>query len=159
MAGELSFDVTLEEIARDGIYDQVAFRLPADLIPGEALARITGRLNGRPFEANASPAEDGQIWVFVPLELRREIGVDTGDRVRAEIDPPRDRLEVDAPDDFRAALGRAGAGLDFEQLPAGQRGEYARWVAEAGGEERAGRIRRAVEGILEHRPPGDLKQP
>lgn len=157
MAGGSEYDVALEEIAREGIYDQVGFRLPDAALPDQAMTWVTGTINGRDFQANASPAEDGSHWVFVPIELRRDLGVGAGDRVHVRIDAPETRTEVRAPDDFREALAAGAAGLDFEQFPPGERRDYVRWVEDASGEERADRIRRAVEAIRARRPVSDLK--
>jgi Bacteriocin-protection, YdeI or OmpD-Associated/Domain of unknown function (DUF1905) len=156
VAGGPEYEVKLEEIAREGLYDQVAFRLPEGAIPTESMAWITGSIDGRAFEANTSPHEEGGHWVFIPVELREQLSIGVGDQVRVSIDPLEERPEVPAPDDFREALAVAGAGLDFEQLTAGQRGEYVRWISEVEGEERTQRIRRAVEGIRDRRAPREV---
>ncbi|HEX6548831.1 MAG TPA: YdeI/OmpD-associated family protein [Candidatus Dormibacteraeota bacterium] len=69
-----------------------------------------------------------------------------------------ERDQDSVPPDFRQALARVAAGLDFEQMAESDRRRYVEWVQAA--EEPDARQRRAIDAarmVRDHQDPSELK--
>ncbi len=94
--------------------------------------RVKGTLNGTPIRATLMPAGGGRHQLYVNAAMRRDAGVDVGDRARLVLRESAEPERPSLPPDLARALAaapRASAALDA--LPAARQGELVAWVLAA----------------------------
>lgn len=144
----LSFQSRLERISEEVNY--FAVPVPAK-ITGELGTKgpvlVSARVNGsKAFRVSLHPVGGGRHSIRVKAEIRNEVKVQEGDRVRMEITVLDRAAEATLPKDLASALRAEGVLKDFESLPVGKRGFIIRKIDEAAKPEtRKKRIQEAVE--------------
>ena len=117
---------------------------------GEGAKRfpVVATVNGYTWRTSVTRMR-GEFLLGLNREVREAAGVAAGDEVEVAVELDTAPREVDVPPALAAAL-RADpqAGASFEEMAFTHRKEYARWVADAKGEDtRQRRVRQAVEMI------------
>ena len=130
---QLSFQSKLERLA-DGI-EYFAIPVPKKITlalgthgPVPVYARVN---DSTAFLVSLYPRGDGRHGLRVKAEVRNEVGLKEGDRVRVQI-AVRDRaVEISLPQDLASTLRTEGVLEDFQALPKGKLSYTLRWLEAA----------------------------
>ncbi|NKB88610.1 MAG: DUF1905 domain-containing protein [Acidobacteria bacterium] len=116
---------------------------------------VTVRAGGAERSTTLTPRREGGLRLFLHDELRKAVGVDTGDSIEVEIDLDESPLRP-MPDEVMAAAIAMGGGLEtVELLPPGLRRQMLDFVGSAKSEgTRRKRIARVIELIEERAAKG-----
>jgi hypothetical protein len=137
---------TTVEAARGG---GALVRIPAEAaeaLGGVQRVRVTGRLNGQPFESNTMPAR-GVLYLGLHKATREAAGVQIGDEVEVTLSRDDRPRAVDVPPELAAALARNRTlRAAFDGLSFTRRRELAASVASARkAETRSARLARVLD--------------
>lgn len=151
---KLSFQSKLVRLAPGINY----FALPVPAKISSALGTrgpvpVYARVNdSTPFLVSLAPMGGGKHILRVKAEVRDEVKITEGDRVRVQI-TVRDRsAEISLPPDLASALRTEGVLAAFQALPPGKLAFTLRWIDQAAKPEtRDKRIQEAVEMAYEKR--------
>lgn len=89
------------------IGDWTILKLPQSAsakLSSRALAMVTGTINGFSFKATLEPDGKGSHWFKPDKEILSGAKVNSGDTVKVDIEPTKDWIEPEIPDDFKKAL-------------------------------------------------------
>jgi hypothetical protein len=146
---KLSFESTLDNWA-DGM-DYCAIPVPAPIT--EALGTkkavlVMACINGSaPFKVSLFPVGGGKHFIRVRKKVRKDAGLNEGDRVVVKIEV-LDRADIEIPGDLSAALRGAKALARFNALTPGKKNYLIRHIDDASkAETRTKRVRDAVEEV------------
>jgi hypothetical protein len=136
-----TFTAVIEAAPRGGSLIPIPAHVLAGLDGGSRF-RVTGTLDGVPFESSTMPMGQGRVCLGVHKATRESAGVAIGDEVEVRLERDNRPREVAVPDDLAAALaGDAEAEAAFEGLAFTHRREYVEWITSAKRDEtRARRI-------------------
>ncbi len=143
----LSFQSKLENWAEGMDYCAIAVPSKVTKILGTKKAvLVMASINGcEPFQVSLFPAGEGKHFIRVRAKVRKQAGLQEGDRVKVQI-TVLDRDKVDLPDDLVSALKAEGALSDFNALTPGKKNYAVRKINDVSKPEtRKKRIAEAVE--------------
>jgi len=117
---------------------------------------VRATFNGVAYRGSTMPMGDGTFCLGVTKAVQAETGVRPGGRVSVVVERDEEERTVALPVELADALARhPEAAARFERMPFTHRREYAEWIASAKRPEtRQRRVERALERIVEGRPPG-----
>jgi hypothetical protein len=115
-------------------------------LPSRGMAMVEGTVNGFPFKAPLEPDGRGSHWLRVDEAMREAAGAETGDTVQLAIEPAKEWIEPELPDDLKSALE---ADPEIEALwlkcTTMARWDWIRWISATGQE---GTRKRRIEVTL-----------
>lgn len=129
----ITFETTLFEIN-----DWTILRLPEDAsaaLPSRGMTMVAGTLNGIPFKAVLEP--DGRYgpglrsshWFRPDQTLLDAAGANVGDTVQVSLEPTKDWIEPEVPDDLREALAASPeAAALWDDITPLARWDWIRWI-------------------------------
>jgi hypothetical protein len=92
------------------IRDWTILRLPQNAsakLPSRALTMVKGTINGFHFKAALEPDGKGSHWFKLDKTILNNVKANAGDTVKMDIEPTKDWIEPEIPDDFKKALSTA----------------------------------------------------
>jgi hypothetical protein len=151
---QLTFQSKLERLA-EGI-NYFALSVPAkisQMLGIRGPVPVSARVNdSQPFLVSLHPTGGGRHSMRVKASVRKEAGIDEGDRARVRITVIDRSGGIALPKDLIVALKAEGMLETFKSLPKGQQSYTLRLIDEAARPEtRAKRIQAAVESAHERR--------
>jgi hypothetical protein len=120
------------------INDWTLLRLPEEAsaaLPTRSMTMVAGTMNGVPFKALLEP--DGRYlpdkksshWFRPDEKLLKTASAKAGDRVQVEIEPSKEWIEPEVPEDFKEALSTsAKAEALWEDITPSARWDWIRWI-------------------------------
>lgn len=138
------FDAVIQAAGRGGAYVLFPFDVAKEFgstgrIPVEAT------LNGIPYRGSLIKYGHPQHMLPVLKPIREQSGTAPGDTVHVELWKDDERRKVEVPEDFRAAMEKAGVAIFFDSLSFTNQKEYCRWISEAKKPET--RVRRLAQAL------------
>lgn len=126
--------------------------LPADVLAalgGGSRFRVTGVLNGVPFDSSTMALGGGRVCLGLHKATRQAAGVEVGDTVDLEVERDDRPRELEVPQDLQAALGAdPAAATAFDRLSFSHRREYVQWITTAKrAETRARRVAETLDRL------------
>ncbi|MBI2031068.1 MAG: DUF1905 domain-containing protein [Candidatus Levybacteria bacterium] len=107
-------------------------RLPKNastMLPSRALTMIKGTINGFVFRVALEPDGRGSHWFRVDEEMLKEAHVQADDSVSFEVEPTKEWVEPDVPEDFKKALtGSPKAHTLWMDITPNARWDWIRWI-------------------------------
>lgn len=107
-------------------------RLPKDAsaqLPSRGQVMVAGTINGTPFRMPLEPDGDWSHWFAVDKDMLRAIHVAVGDTVELTIEPTKEWIEPEVPDDLRKAVAASPvASALWQQITPMARWEWVRWT-------------------------------
>lgn len=113
-------------------------RLPEDAsarLPTRSMLMVSGTLNGVQFRALVEPdgvygsGKKPSHWFSPDKKLLNEAKAKSGDTVDVTIEPTKDWIEPDVPDDLKKALQASSKALDlWNDITPSARWDWIRWV-------------------------------
>ena len=98
-------------------------------LPSRALTMIKGTINGFRFQAPLEPDGKGSHWFRVDETLRKAAHVKAGDNVRLEIEPTKEWIEPEVPEDLKKALSTSKKAEDlWMDITPNARWDWVRWI-------------------------------
>ena len=93
------------------------------------MAMVKGTINGSPFQAALEPDGRGSHWFRVDNTVREAAKASEGDTVTLVIEPSREWIEPDIPDDFTKALAETQqAHTLWKSISPINRWDWIRWL-------------------------------
>ena len=107
-------------------------RLPKEesaKLPSRAPTMVKGTINGFRFQAPLEPDGTGSHWFRVDETLQKKAHVKAEDNVKLEIEPSREWIEPEVPEDLKKALStsKKAEGLWTDITP-NARWDWIRWI-------------------------------
>lgn len=110
----------------------IILRLPKDAsakLPSRALTMIKGTINGFTFQAALEPDGNGSHWFKVDETLQKAAYVKEGDNVILEIEPTKEWIEPEVPEDLKKALSTSKKAKDlWMDITPNARWDWIRWI-------------------------------
>lgn len=107
-------------------------RLPesaSEKLPTRAMTMIEGTINGFPFKAAVEPDGRKSHWFTITDDIQKATGVKAGDTVTVQIEPTKEWIEPEIPDDLREALMNDPKALElWMDITPGARWDWIRWI-------------------------------
>ncbi len=98
-------------------------------LPSRALTMVGGTINGHSFKAVLEPDGRGSHWFRVDQSLQKTSDVKAGDSVKLEIEPTKQWLEPQLPQDLKKALGSSPKAQDqWRDITPNARWDWIRWI-------------------------------
>jgi hypothetical protein len=149
---EVTFQSRLVSISDEMEY--YALAVPAEItraLGTHAAVAVLARVNdSKPFRGSFYPVGGGKHFMRIKAEVRKETGIEEGDRVRVRAKVV-DRADITLPKDVASALRAAGALAAFNAQPPGKRNYTLRYIDQAAKPEtRIKRIQSAIKEALEN---------
>lgn len=126
--------------------------LPKDAsskLPSRSLTMVKGTMNGFPFQAALEPDGKGSHWFRIDKALLEGANASAGDTVTLEIEPTKEWIEPEIPEDLKKALSTAPkAQTLWMDITPNAHWEWIRWIrATKQPETRARRIEVALSKL------------
>jgi len=114
------------------IGDWVILRFPKSAsakLPSRGMTLVEGTVNGFRSKIVLEPDGKGGHWFRVGSDLRKDAGINTGDKVKMAVEPSKDWPEPDIPKDLKRALAsdKQANALWMDITPMA-RWDWLRWI-------------------------------
>jgi hypothetical protein len=107
-------------------------RLPKEesaKLPSRALTMVKGTINGFRFQAPLEPDGKGSHWFRVDETLQKAAHIKAGDKVKLEIEPTKEWIEPEVPEDLKKALSTSKKIEDlWRDITPSARWDWIRWI-------------------------------
>lgn len=133
MSSSISFQAKLVEIN-----DWTILHLPEDAsaqLPSRGMTMVSGTMNDTPFKAVLEPdgvymsGKKPSHWFKPDPELLEKAGAKTGDTVQVTLEPTKEWIEPEIPEDFRKALAKSPeAEALWKDITPIARWDWIRWI-------------------------------
>jgi hypothetical protein len=98
-------------------------------LPSRALTMTKGTINGFHFQSTLEPDGKGSHWFRVDETLQKEAHIKVGDNLILEIEPTKEWIEPEVPDDLKKALSTSKKAEDlWEDITPNARWDWIRWI-------------------------------
>ncbi len=110
----------------------IILRLPKDasmMLPSRGLVMVEGTINGFPFQAALEPDGKGSHWFRPDKRLLDDVRAAAGDTVQVLLEPTKEWIEPEVPEDFKKALATSlKAEALWKNITPNARWEWIRWI-------------------------------
>lgn len=107
-------------------------RLPKEAsakLPSRALTMVKGTINDYPFKATLEPDGKWSHWFRVDDAMLKSAKVKAGDIVSIEVEPTKEWIEPQVPQDFKKALSTSPKAKDlWVDITPNARWDWIRWI-------------------------------
>lgn len=120
------------------INDWTLLRLPESAsaeLPTRSMTMVSGTMNGVPFKAllepdgRYSPDKKSSHWFRPDEKLLKAASAKAGDTVQVEIEPSKEWIEPEVPEDFKEALATSAKAEDlWNDITPSARWDWIRWI-------------------------------
>lgn len=98
-------------------------------LPSRALTMVKGTINDFRFQTTLEPDGKGRHWFRVDETLQKAAHVKTGDNVRLEIEPTKEWIEPEVPEDLKKTLSTSKKAEDlWMDITPNARWDWIRWI-------------------------------
>ncbi len=98
-------------------------------LPSRALTMVKGTINGHFFKAAFEPDGKGSHWFRIDETLQKAAHVKAGDNVKLEIEPTKEWIEPEVPEDLKEALSTSKKAEDlWVDITPNARWDWIRWI-------------------------------
>src|SRR5258708_28475199 len=98
-------------------------------LPSRAMTMVKGTINGVQFKAPLEPDGKGSHWFRVDETLQKAAHLKAGDNVKLEIEPTKEWIEPEVPEDMKKALSASKRIQDlWTDITPNARWDWIRWI-------------------------------
>ncbi len=128
-----NFKVRLERFEGTGTWTYFTVPFNVEHVFGSrARVAVKGEIDGHAVRGSLMPHGNGTHFFVVNKEIRTAIGKESGDSVRASLEPDRKPRTVELPAAFQRILKKhKSAWANFQRLSYSHRKEYVQWIEAA----------------------------
>jgi hypothetical protein len=120
------------------INDWIILRLPENAsaeLPSRGMTMVSGTINGAPFktllepDGRYAPGQRSSHWFSPDQKLLDDASAKAGDTVKVELEPSKEWIEPDVPEDFKKALAASPqAEALWQDITPLARWDWVRWI-------------------------------
>jgi hypothetical protein len=123
----ITFKTTLFTIG-----DRTILLLPSEAsqqLPSRNIAMVNGVINGYTFQTVLEPDGNFSHWLEVNDSLSKNAGIKAGDTVEVRLEPTKDWIQPNIPEDLKKALAKnSAANATWQKVTPMARWEWLRWI-------------------------------